>query len=208
MKQRIVRHGGLVLAALLVLTIAVFGLAGVAQAQTRTVEDGPGPDRQTPAYRLTKGTFTYTAERTVLRAHVQRLVKKRTWVGAHVYYPGDASLWLRTFHRKNGTKVVSAVYSSGDTTHRLRANARWNYKRDTVTIVVNNARQDPRPGNRRATLDLYTVTKGWQHGPSCDEAGVTARAHTSARTVPVVGAPPTVVGDDCNDDYVATRLRR
>lgn len=201
MKQRIVALAALITAVLLL------GSAGAAQAQTRTVDDGPGEDQQSRPYRLSQGTFTYTDERTVLKAHVQRVVKKRTWVGAHVYYPDDSHLWLRTFHRNNGTKVTAARYFDGDTSTRVRANSRWNYQRDTVTFVVNNVKQDPKPGNNRASFDLYTVTKGWQHGPICQPEPI-ARSHASARATVVAPKPVLARADTCNDDYVFTRLRR
>jgi hypothetical protein len=176
------------LAAAVVIGLMVSG--GAAYADSTTVADEKGPALQKPAYQLTRGTFTYTAERTVFKAKIKRVSKARTWVGAHVLYPGGGQISLRTFYRGGTEKVTAATYvSKGGDQVELTASSRWDTKRDTVTIILNNRTQDPKPGNERAALDLYTVTKGWLHGPLC-------------------GINPDGTVKKCNDDYVSARLRR
>ena len=173
-----------------VVATGVMSVSGAAYADSATVFDEKGPALQKPAYQLTRGTFTYTADRTVFKAKIQRVSKARTWVGAHLYYPDNSHISLSTFYRFGTEKVTAAIYWTKDGDQvGLTATSRWDTKRDTVTIILNNKTQDPKPDNERAALDLYTVTKGWQHGPHCG-----------------IKADGTV--KKCNDDYVSTRLRR
>ncbi|HET9421072.1 MAG TPA: hypothetical protein VFO49_08040 [Nocardioides sp.] len=168
----------------------LMSMGGAASADTSTVFDEKGPALQKPAYQLTRGTFTYTADRTAFRAKIKRVSKARTWVGAHVLYPNGSQVSFRTFYRFGAEKVTTATYFAKNGNQvGLTATSRWDTKRDTVTIILNNKTQDPRPDNERAALDLYTVTKGWLHGPLCG-----------------INADGTV--KKCNDDYVSTRLRR
>jgi hypothetical protein len=170
--------------------VGLMSLGGAAFAETTTVIDEKGPALQKPAYQLVRGTFTYTGERTVLKAKIKRVSKARTWVGAHIYYPDNTHVSLRTFYRGGTVKRSVATYwNKDDDRVGLVARSRWDLKRDTVTIVLNNTTQDPKPAKQRAAFDLYTVTKGWMHGPLC-------------------GIKPDGTVEKCNDDYVLARLRR
>jgi hypothetical protein len=187
MRKTSVRFAAVVLAGLV-------GIGGAAVAETRTVVDESGPAPQGPANSLIRGTFTYTDAKSSFKAKIVEVKKKRTWVGAHIYYPDDSNLWLRTFYRDGGTeKVTKATYYANDGTVLARPSvrSRWNLDRDTVTIILNNLTDDPKPKNVVADLDLYTVAKGADHGPLCEIDPETGEV------VP------------CNDDYVfARRMRR
>jgi len=183
MRKSSVGVAGLVLAASL-------SLGGAAVAETRTVVDEAGPPQQGPANSLIKGTFTYTAERSVFKAKVVDVSRKRTFLGAHIYYQDDSSMWLRTFYRDGGTtKVAKATYRDKDgiVVARPAVRARWNLKKNTVSIVLNNVTDDPKPKNVRADFDLFTVARGALHGPHCEID------------------PDTGEIKPCNDDYVFAR---
>lgn len=187
MRKSSVRFAALVL-------VGLIGIGGAAVADTRTVVDDSGPPQQGPANSLIRGTFTYTAEKSSFRARIVAVNRKRTWVGAHIYYPDDTNLWLRTFYKDGGTvKVTKATYYSNNGTVLARpaVRSRWNLKDDTVTIILNNSTDDPKPKNVRADLDLYSVAKSSNHSPGCEIDPETGEV------VP------------CNDDYViARRMRR
>ncbi|WP_134768575.1 hypothetical protein [Nocardioides sp. 1609] len=170
--------------------LATLVVSGGAYAETETVRDEKGKALQTAPYQLLRGTLSYTDTRTVLTARIERVSKKKTWVGGSIYYPGDGGyLKMFTTYRR-GVQVARAYYSSSDEPARaIPITARWDVKRDRVTLILDNTLNDPKPGNRRATLDLYTVTKGWNHGPHC---GIKNNGQVKR----------------CNDDYVAARLRR
>ncbi len=178
-------RGGLLVAAL-----AILGLvAGPAHAETRTVEDERGPALQGPAYQLIRGTLTYTHEQTKLTARIQQVSRERTWVGGSVYYADDSMLRVVTTYRDGRRVTRGTFFTAGGSQMSVPVTSRWDLARDRVTMTVDNAAHDPKPGNERAVLDLYTVTKGWMHGPHCD-------------------VRPNGELERCNDDYVSARLSR
>lgn len=178
-------RGGLLVTALALLSL----IAGPAHAGSRTIEDEQGPALQGPAYQLIRGTLTYTDAQTVLTARIRRVSRERTWVGGSVYYPDDSMLRVITTYR-DGRRVTRGTFTTaGGAQSSVPVTSRWDLARDRVTLVVANTVDDPKPGNERAVLDLYTVTKGWMHGPLC-------------------GFHPDGSPKSCNDDYVSARLSR
>lgn len=176
-------------AAVVALLGTTVGLAPSAHAETRTVVDERGEALQAPAYQLLSGTMTYTRDRTVLSARIQRVVRDRTWVGGSVYYADDSMLRVTTTYRDGRRVTRGTFFTAGGSQMAVPVTARWDFARDRVTMTVDNAAHDPKPGNRRALLDVYTVTKGWMHGPHCD-------------------VRPNGEIERCNDDYVSARLSR
>jgi hypothetical protein len=106
-----------------------------------------------------------------------------------IYYPDDSSLKVSATYRQGELVASGRFFSPDQPTRSVPVAARWDMRRDRVTITLANAVADPKPSNRRAALDVYTVSRGWMHGPHC---GVTG----SGTVRP------------CNDDYVFARLRR
>lgn len=156
MAQRLVRT---LAAAALALLVA---FAGSASAGTKTVQDEKGPDPQGPANSLVRGTLTYTEKRAVFKAKVKTLNMELTRVYATVSYPDHTMLRLRAFYRHGKDKVTDATYYGADSTQVYRRGvvSRWDYKRDVVTVVFNNERNDPKPWNKQAHLHIFTVMKG------------------------------------------------
>lgn len=177
------------LAAVVALLGTTVALAPPAHAETRTVVDERGEALQAPAYQLLSGTMTYALDRTVLSARIQRVVRDRTWVGGSVYYPDDSMLRVTTTYRDGRRVTRGTFFTAGGSQMSVPVTSRWDFARDRVTMTVDNAAHDPKPGNRRAVLDVYTVTKGWMHGPHCD-------------------VRPNGELERCNDDYVSARLSR
>jgi hypothetical protein len=153
--------------------------------------DERGPAQQGPANSMIRATLTYTEARTVLRLKLERLDKALTRAFGTVYYPDDSMLRIRAFYRNGKTKVTDATYSDmdGSQVFRRGVTSKWNYQRDVLTISFNNERNDPKPWNRRAQLDAFTVMKKAMHGPHCE-------IDEDFNVVP------------CNDDWVSARLKR
>ncbi|QIK65945.1 hypothetical protein G7072_05980 [Nocardioides sp. HDW12B] len=176
-------------AAVVALVATSVALAPPAHAETRTVVDEGGEALQGPAYQLLSGTMTYTHEQTKLTARIQRVSKERTWVGGSVYYADDSMLRVITTYRDGRRVTRGTFFTAGGSQTSVPVTSRWDLARDRVTMTVDNTAHDPKPGNERALLDVYTVTKGWMHGPHCD-------------------VRPNGELERCNDDYVSARLSR
>lgn len=163
--------------------------AGGAGAETKKVRDESGPALQQRANQLVRGKLTYTATRTVWVAKVERLSRRKTRVFGSIYYPDDSSLKVSTKYRQGELVATGRLSSPDQGTLDVPVQATWDLDRDRVTITLDNVVADPQPSNRRAGFDVYTVTRGWMHGPHCEV--------TDDGTV-----------RPCNDDYVFARVRR
>src|SRR5690606_6027247 len=84
-----------------------------ASAETARVVDERGTALQGPANQLLSGRLTYTRDRTVLVARVERLSRARTWVGGSLYYPDDSYVKVSVTHR-SGELVVRGHYHQAD----------------------------------------------------------------------------------------------
>ncbi len=164
-------------------------MAGTASAETKKIRDESGPALQRAANELVRGKVTYTATRSVWVAKVKRLSKRKTRVFGSIYYADGSSVKVFAKYRKGELVTSGRFFSSDGATLDVPVEATWDTRRDRVKITLDNVLADPKPLNRRAGFDVYTVTKGWMHGPHCAVTG------TGAVT-------------PCNDDYVFARLRR
>ena len=100
-------------------------------------------------------------------------------------------LRVRAFYRNGKAKVTDATYSDEDGSQVFRrgVTSRWDYQREVLTISFDNALYDPKPWNKQARLDAFTVMKTAMHGPHCP-------VDEDFNVLP------------CNDDWVSARLKR
>ncbi|WP_426247603.1 hypothetical protein [Nocardioides sp. LHG3406-4] len=175
--------------AALVASLLICVAAGAATAETEKIRDESGRALQQPPNQLVSGKLTYTTTRTVWVARVERLSKQRTRVFGSIYYADSSYLKVSTKYRQGELVATGHFYAPDQPPLAVPVEARWDLKRDRVTITLDNLLADPKPLNRRARLDVYTVTRGWMHGPHC---GVTDAGDVKP----------------CNDDYISARLRR
>ena len=171
-----------------VLAAGLLAVGPAASAETVTVVDEKGSRLQDRPNELVKGRMTYEPSRTVFVARVERLNRTKTRVFGSVYYPDGSSVKVRTQYR-SGKLVTRGTFTRAGQEEGvpLPAVAQWDRAKNKVTLTVAGV-DDPKRFNRRARLDVYTVTKGAQEGPHC----------------PIIGGEV----QPCNDDYVTAELSR
>jgi len=164
----IMRTHSLVRTAVAAVTVGLVGaLAAPASAETVTVETLHGQQVQEPQNNLSYATFTYEKKaKTVITAKISQVETEKTQVGARIFYPGGAVVELFTRY-DDGKRFVLGQITKDGVVAPVKARAEWDVEADTVSLIIGR-HNDPRPGNRKARLDVFSLTKGGTFtGPHC-----------------------------------------